>query len=231
MDVVQKLRFTLEKRGKLRFLSHLDWLRMLYRAVAQSGLPLAYTQGFNPKPKISVGAPLPLFWDGLAEHLDIALSESVSSKFLPEELLSRLNQHLPSDGKAIAVEVLAPTAPSIDKQTRQVKYLLRPPADLEPSCQDRLQKRVAAWSTHAEPLMFTPLAEDDKVPAEPVNLRPFIAEMMWTQEGLQLSIHKPKVQDPLPVWAKPQWILASLLDQDINAALNWRVTRLGVILG
>ncbi|MEB3206052.1 MAG: TIGR03960 family B12-binding radical SAM protein [Vampirovibrionales bacterium] len=237
VDVVQKLRFTLEKRGKLRFLSHLDWLRMIYRAVAQSGLPLAYTQGFNPKPKISVGSPLPLFWDGFSEYLDVCLSQSVDPSPDWRHWLNALNKSLPTDGQAYAVDALAPTAPSIDKQTRQVNYLLRPPADFDAATQAALKDWVAQWHDGSEPLMFLPLVDNETSSEEksvPVNLRPFIAQMSWVQEGLQLSIHKPKVQDPLPIWAKPQWVLSSLLErhseQPSSDALNWRISRLGMVL-
>ncbi|HOH46340.1 MAG TPA: TIGR03960 family B12-binding radical SAM protein [Candidatus Cloacimonadota bacterium] len=60
------------KTGILRFISHLDWMRMLFRWVGSIPLELVFTQGFNPHPKVSLSPPLPVGVSGLNEYFDLS---------------------------------------------------------------------------------------------------------------------------------------------------------------
>ncbi|MEF3694132.1 MAG: TIGR03960 family B12-binding radical SAM protein [Candidatus Cloacimonadota bacterium] len=60
------------KTGILRFISHLDWMRMLFRWVGSIPLDLVFTQGFNPHPKVSLSPPLPVGVSGLNEYFDLS---------------------------------------------------------------------------------------------------------------------------------------------------------------
>jgi radical SAM-linked protein len=66
------------KMGNLRFISHLDLMRMIFRLVRRNHLPVIYTQGFNPHPKISLGPPLPLGVEGEREFFDMSVSGEIS---------------------------------------------------------------------------------------------------------------------------------------------------------
>lgn len=79
------------KRGRLRFLSHLDILRAVTRAAVASGLPLAFSQGFNPHPKLAFGPPLPVGTTGESELLDIELTRGVAA----DDVVSGLAAFLP----------------------------------------------------------------------------------------------------------------------------------------
>lgn len=116
-EPVCKLRLKVRKAGKLKFISHLDWLRMIHRVVQRAGLPVAYSQGFSPKPKISFGPALPLFSEGMAEYVDVYLSETV------ENAAARLNEFLPEDGRVLAEEILPTSAASIDQSVRAMTYV------------------------------------------------------------------------------------------------------------
>ncbi|MCQ2559389.1 MAG: TIGR03936 family radical SAM-associated protein [Clostridia bacterium] len=91
------------KTGMARYLSHLDLLRTFERAMRRANLPLAYTQGFNPHPKISFAAPLSVGIAGLAEYLDVELLEF----WEPERLLAALENQLPSGLKLNLAFVLS----------------------------------------------------------------------------------------------------------------------------
>jgi radical SAM-linked protein len=111
-----KVRLRMEKKGDLKFISHLDWLRMIYRAVGRSKLPVAWSQGFNPKPKISFGPALPLFTESLCEYVDVELTEPITG------VKERLNPYLPSDSQ-VQDEALIPIGtPSIDKSISLIRY-------------------------------------------------------------------------------------------------------------
>jgi radical SAM-linked protein len=114
-----KVRLQLQKTGNLRFISHLDWLRMLQRAIFRAQLPIAYSQGFNPTPKISFGPALPLFVEGHEEYLDLEMVEKIP------DLQERLNEHLPEAGKILQSWWIPLHSSSLDKSLRYVIYSSR----------------------------------------------------------------------------------------------------------
>ena len=73
-----RLRFRFSKLGKVRFTSHRDLARMWERAFRRVELPLAYTEGFSPRPKVSFGLALPTGHESLAEYLDLDLVPDAS---------------------------------------------------------------------------------------------------------------------------------------------------------
>jgi len=75
------------KLGYLRFISHLDWMRMLYRLVGMIDLPVIYTQGFNPHPRISLSPPLPVGVQGRCEYFDLSFWQPV----LPGQVIDYYN--------------------------------------------------------------------------------------------------------------------------------------------
>ena len=68
-----KLRIGFAKTGKIRFTSHRDMARMWDRGLRRAGVPLAYTQGFSPRPRVSFGLALPTGYQSHAEFLDLEL--------------------------------------------------------------------------------------------------------------------------------------------------------------
>lgn len=85
-------RFTYQRTGTARFLSHLEMMNVFFRAFRRIKLPLAFSQGFNPVPKVSCSPALPLGTESLAEYLYVELEEALS---FPEERRRLLNRHLP----------------------------------------------------------------------------------------------------------------------------------------
>jgi radical SAM-linked protein len=80
------------KEGELRWISHLDLMRTLERAMRRAQLPLELTQGHNPRPKLSFGPPLPLGATGEGEMFAVHLTEP----WLAEQLKERLGAQLPA---------------------------------------------------------------------------------------------------------------------------------------
>ncbi|MFC1607384.1 TIGR03960 family B12-binding radical SAM protein [Candidatus Latescibacterota bacterium] len=68
-----RFRIKFAKRNTVRYMSHLDFVRMFDRAMRRAGIPVAYSQGFHPHPKISFGLPLPLGMLSFAEYADFSL--------------------------------------------------------------------------------------------------------------------------------------------------------------
>ena len=83
------------KRPRLRFISHLDLQRFFQRAVNRTGLPIAYSQGFNPHPVISFGSALAVGWTSEYEIIDIKLNAPMGRKRTEDAMRAALPEDLP----------------------------------------------------------------------------------------------------------------------------------------
>ncbi len=96
---VQRLRLRYAKRGRLRFASHRDFARAFERALVRARLPMAYSSGFNPHPRISYAGAAPTGASSEAEYLEIGLAERVD----PEAARTLLDDALPDGFDVLAV--------------------------------------------------------------------------------------------------------------------------------
>src|SRR5688500_20241997 len=87
---VQRLRVRYAKRGRLRFTSHRDFSRAFERAVFRARVPMAYSSGFNPHPRISYAGAAPTGSASEAESLEIALAEIVDPTTVQASLAEAL---------------------------------------------------------------------------------------------------------------------------------------------
>ena len=83
---MQRIRLRYAKRGPLRFTSHRDFARAFERAVRRAGVPIAYSQGFTPHPKISYASAAPTGVASEAEYLEIGLQAVVDPVEVREAL-------------------------------------------------------------------------------------------------------------------------------------------------
>jgi len=86
-----KLRLRFSKMGGLRFIGHLDFLRVFQQMIRRSGLSIAYSQGFNPHQIISFALPLPLGMESVHDYADITLTVNVPT----DEIVKNLNDAAP----------------------------------------------------------------------------------------------------------------------------------------
>src|SRR6185437_2462410 len=77
---VTQLVFEFSKTGEMKFIGHLDLQHLLIRAARRANIFVAYTEGFNPCPKLSLALSLALYNEGLAEMAEIELSEEISAE-------------------------------------------------------------------------------------------------------------------------------------------------------
>jgi len=104
LPAVQKLRVRFAKRGRLRFTSHRDFQRAFERAVRRAGLPVAFSHGFSPHPRISYAGASPTGAASEAEYLEISLT----SERDPEEVRKALDEALPEGLDVLEVVVAGP---------------------------------------------------------------------------------------------------------------------------
>ncbi|MGE5559777.1 MAG: TIGR03936 family radical SAM-associated protein [Chloroflexota bacterium] len=98
-----KLRAQFSKGPEARFISHLDLMRSFERALRRTGLPVAYSEGFNPHPKIAFASAMPLGATSDAEYVDVVMTDEVS----PERFRDALNRQLPLGLRIVEARVVA----------------------------------------------------------------------------------------------------------------------------
>jgi radical SAM-linked protein len=111
-----RLRFT--KHGKVRFISHRDVSRAFERAFRVERLPLAFTRGFAPRPKVSFGLALAVGHESDAEYLDFELVDPVPL----DALARRLTDALPAGIDVTGVAALSDRAPALQESVTAVTY-------------------------------------------------------------------------------------------------------------
>lgn len=105
---METVRVFFAKEGRLKYISHLDVTRCLARVFNRCGLPIWYTQGFNPHAYLTFALPLPLGVESRCESFDFRLTEEIGF----DEVLDRLNAVLPRDLRVLraAAPVMTPDA-------------------------------------------------------------------------------------------------------------------------
>lgn len=116
-----KYRIKLTKKGILRYFSHLDWQGTFLKALARTGLDIAFSQGFNPSMKVSLGVALPLFIESECELVDIELNEEIST----ENLKLKLEKVLPSGCQIKEIKELSKEALAIDHTVQWAQYRVK----------------------------------------------------------------------------------------------------------
>jgi radical SAM-linked protein len=117
---MNRLRIRFGRGAEVKFISHLDIIRLWHRAFRRAAIELAYTEGFNPHPKISVAAPLALGVTSEAELMDVYTAGFIS----PHSFTTCIRQQLPPGIEVIQVYHIAAALPSLQAQVRFTEYLV-----------------------------------------------------------------------------------------------------------
>jgi radical SAM-linked protein len=115
----QRLRLTFDKGEEIKYISHLDLMRLWERTLRRAGVPLVYSQGFNPRPKISIAFPLAVGISGQREIVDVTLETPLA----PRDLASALNRQLPKGIDLLEVQEVYATLPPLQTQVQGAEYL------------------------------------------------------------------------------------------------------------
>jgi radical SAM-linked protein len=116
--IQQRLRITFAKGKEIKYISHLDLMRLWERVLRRARVPLAYSLGFNPRPKIAIAAALPVGFTSRGEVMDVVLERRLS----PRDFARRLVSQLPAGLELLSVEEVYPKLPSLQSQVRAAEY-------------------------------------------------------------------------------------------------------------
>ncbi|MBI3815198.1 MAG: TIGR03960 family B12-binding radical SAM protein, partial [Nitrospinae bacterium] len=116
--VHRRFRIRYEKKGDMKFLSHLEVGRVFSRAFRRAGIPLLYSEGYHPHPRIAFGFALPVGIESSWEYLDAEIGGYLDA----EEFVKQLNTKLPIGLKVISAEPVPSGARSISDITDKIIF-------------------------------------------------------------------------------------------------------------
>jgi radical SAM-linked protein len=170
-----RIRITFVKQGALRYTGHLDLHKLWERAARRAELPLAYSQGFHPQPKMNMAAALPLGFSSRCEVLDMRLEREIPLEDLP----ARLNTALPSGLQVVGIVQVEESAPALQTQVLSAEYEVTLTEAIERS---ELQQKVDS------------VMESKSIPRERrgkmYDLRPLIEELQLLESNGSPSVQE-----------------------------------------
>jgi radical SAM-linked protein len=199
-----RIRFT--KQGDLRLIGHLDLLRCLERVFRRAGLPLGFSKGFHPKPRMSFPSALAVGIEGMNEIVELELAEP----FDLDELLRRLSSQAPSGMTFHTVEALPDGHRG---RFQSAVYEVTLPAKLCAGLSERIERFMAAeqW----------PIVRGKN--RAPLDLRPLVRELSFDDGALKMRLKA----SPSGATPGPRDVLA-ILELAEAEARGARLTRTAV---
>lgn len=160
-----RVRFT--RGDNVKFISHLDLMKVFERTLRRTGLPIAYSQGFNPHPQMVFGLPLSVGVTSEAEYADFELAEN----FEPPEFMERMNRELPG-GIVIKDAVIKASKGNIMASVSGAAYLIS--VFLNESLElTEINKRLNGFLEKNEII----IKKEGKGGIKDVNIRPLIHKL------------------------------------------------------
>jgi radical SAM-linked protein len=123
-ELLTRIRIKYSRTGRVRFLSHLDFMTLFHRAAVRAGVPIAFSQGFNPHPRIAFGPALSVGMESEAEYLDMETDPFVDLL----QAVTDLNRTLPEGIRVLEARVVPKKAPSLSGSIARYVYEVEVPA-------------------------------------------------------------------------------------------------------
>lgn len=137
-----RIRITFSKQGALRYTGHLDLHALLERAARRAALPLAYSQGFHPTPKIQLASALPLGFSSRAEMMDMWLTTDSNLA----QIRTDLQDALPRDIQLLDLQLVDDRAPALQTRVIAADYEATIPEEYASNLTSRLSALLDASS-------------------------------------------------------------------------------------
>ncbi|AZR73279.1 hypothetical protein BBF96_07695 [Anoxybacter fermentans] len=162
---MKRMRVQFSKSDEIRFISHLDLLRTISRAIRRAKVPIAFSQGFNPHHLISMGPALPVGLTSTGEYMDLEFQEEISVN----EFFKKMKPQLPKGLELIKGEFISPQVDSLMAQINSAVYLVR----LKMNSKKGIEQAVREFSNQKKIL----IKRKRKGKVRNVDIKPLIREL------------------------------------------------------
>ena len=207
-ELLPKLRLTLTKTGRAASLSHLEYMTLIHRAVRRAELPVKYSSGFHPAPRISFGDALPLGVASEAELVDLELI----APYTPAAAQERLNQEFPEGVQAVQAEIWPRKGESPANSIIAATYRLEIPSENIGKLEQQLANFLASESVVTK--------RKKKNRHEEIDLRPWVKDLSCRDNQLWMVLKS----------GSPLFLAAYLLQKDIEEVRTMGICKTSVEL-
>jgi radical SAM-linked protein len=188
------VRFRFKKQGSLQYISHLDLVRTMHKVIVRAKLPLWYTEGFNPKPKMIFAAPLSIGTESVCEFMDLRMNEYID----PAEAMARINANMTDEMQI--VEAYYPESKFTDLKWMSYRITIRT-LGLTDELVDKCNSLLSA-----------PIIEVQKKNSEKTaDIRPLIKSASAVKDGDAIIINAILSADP-SAFLNPEYVIKALRD-------------------
>jgi radical SAM-linked protein len=195
----QRLRVTFARGEALKYISHLDLVRAWERALRRAGVPLAYSQGFHPQPRLAIASALPVGITGKAEVMDVFLETPLS----PGDFARRVQVALPAGLEVVAVEEVRLREPSLQSVLRFSEYRVSVASNLPAR---EIEERIARLLAATE----LPRERERRGRRERYDLRLLVAHLALTGEEAGGYVLEMRLRTDQQATGRPEEVLATL---------------------
>lgn len=217
-----KWRLKFAKVGDSRFLSHLEVASALIRAIKQSGLPLSYSEGFRPHPRLSFGHATAVGMESVEEHADLLVEDSPPGD--PGRLCQILNARLPS---GLSVEGIRETFPGDEELLKNIKgfeYEIPLPEGLAGHRLHELERRIGEFLGKTEYIVI----RQAKDGARRRNIRPYVGRLVVDRQALKIILLLLQTEGGT---ARPLEIMTHVLGLEEEEAKRLRMIKKRTLFG
>jgi radical SAM-linked protein len=193
------MRVTFGKGHQLKYISHLDLALAWVRALRRAGVPLAYSQGYNPHARLQLASGLPLGYTGAAEVMDVILTTPVP----PKEFISCVEPALPEGLSIARAEEVPLKAPSLQSALRLAAYRVTVETALT---KEELNRRVANLLTAGQ----IEQSRTRKGRVEAFDLRPLIDDVRLEASADGQAVFSMRLSAGQHGNVRPDAVLAAL---------------------
>lgn len=173
-----KLRFQITKEKEIRFISHLEYVRTIGRAIRRAKLPAAYSQGFNPHMKYSLASALGVGVVSYAEFVELELTEPMN----PLEAAKAFKKALPRGIRVLAVDAVETNAPALMSVAGGAEYRVTVPWTGDVA--DAVEK-----FNSADEVFFEKQAPKAKEKVKRIDVKFYIPEISVVQRETETELH------------------------------------------
>lgn len=215
-----RVRIAYTKVDEAKYIAHLDLAKVFERALRRAGVRLAYSEGFNPHPKLSFGSALAVGVEGVQEYLDIELEQEMDLK----ELLGRLQEQLPGGIRLIEGRYITKAAKALMAVLNSASYQVIVSLGL-PVNEVELQENITAWLARQQ----VPYIRYSKKGRVEKDIRPWVKVLTGKIQGDE-AVFDLEVEVGNQGSVRPEEVIASLCDlESLSLDLDHlRIKRTGI---
>ncbi len=204
-----------EKKGDIIFTSHLDLVKIFYKVIRRSNIPVAYSEGYNPHPKLSFGPPLPLGIEGWDEYLEISIMKPFNFSIIAD-----LNKVMPSGLRITEARPIYSTKFSLGDAIKIATYRSNV---IQGWTKEDVNERIKDIMSRSNILVKRTTIKDHFKQEKQIDIKPMIESIECLDNVIDFSLILGTKSN-----ARPQEVISEIFDISEDKIENLNLIRIGL---